>query len=294
MKKIIFLTSFLALATSVVFGQTIPNPSFEDWSTATTPEPVGWASSNAYATALSAGVTVTKVTPGQAGTSAADLVSKSGATVVPGLITTGTISGTTVIGGLAYTTRSTNLTGYYQYTPSGADVALVSVFLSKRNLTTNKRDTIAYGTFTPNSTVTTYTAFDVVLNYTKYNNAAAPDSELIIMSSSKNFTAAIAGSVLLVDNLSFSGVFTGINESNITANSSAYPNPAVNELTITTDEQANGISLYDIAGRKMDEVTVENKMALINTAIYAKGIYYYTVTGRNNAVMSKGKFAVVK
>lgn len=300
MKKVTFLTSLCALATSVVFGQLV-NGDLETWSVVGGYDtPTGWATSNAALGTTA--TTVTKSTDFHSGAFAAKLEGKQGVVnvppfgpvpvVVPGLITTGQLSGTSVVGGQAYTTKSISLTGYYKYTPSGADLALIEVSLFKRNSSTNKRDRIAYGKLETGAEPN-YTLFDIKLVYDPAFTAD-PDSQLITISSSKSITAAVANSLLYVDHVEFTGIVTGINESNITANSSAYPNPAVNELTITTDEKANSIALYDIAGRMMDEVAVENKTANVNTSAYAKGIYYYTVLGINNAMMSKGKFAIVK
>jgi len=167
--------------------------------------PINWYTSNSYSTYNSAGATVSKSTDAKGGLFAARLEGKNAALLgktIPGVITTGILKGgINVSGGQLYTIRSQKLTGYYKYSPQGADMAGFEVLLTKWNPTTLKRDTIAYGNVSKGAAAG-YTAFNVPLTY---KTTDAPDSQLVVISSSADRLNAIAGSVLLIDGLLFIG-----------------------------------------------------------------------------------------
>src|SRR5579883_753034 len=96
MKK---LSSFLLalLFTSAMYAQ-IPNPGFETWNTVGSYNvPAGWDNLNSMTTAMST-YTCTKGTPGYAGASYLQLISKTvtGLGVVPGIAVSGVMNKTTM------------------------------------------------------------------------------------------------------------------------------------------------------------------------------------------------------
>jgi hypothetical protein len=300
MKKITYLIAVLAVATSVAFGQGIvPNGSMERWSTVGGYEnPDKWNTSNgSLGTTV---VNVTKSTVFQDSAFAARLEAKTVlaggffSTPVPGVITTGSISGVTITGGQPYSQKPLKLTGYYQYTPTGTDTASMEVLLTRWNTTSKARETVASGIYFSNATLTTYTPFTVNLVYNK-SITAAPDTQLIIISTSKNRQKAVSGSFMFVDHMAWSGIVTGTYEINNVSFNRIYPNPANNEVTITNNSGvSNLMAVYDISGRKLDEVVLENSNTTLNTSAYSKGLYYFTVLGNDNTILERGKFVIMK
>lgn len=85
----------------------------------------------------------------------------------------------------------------------------------------------------------------------------------------------------------------GINELSITGKVSAYPVPCTSQITFTTTGNATGyINVYDIAGRKIEQVEMKNDMVNVNTGSYATGMYLYTMTDQNGNILDNGKFMV--
>ena len=80
---------------------------------------------------------------------------------------------------------------------------------------------------------------------------------------------------------------TGItkNKANGTIGLNAYPNPVINELTIDLAEGNEILSykLLDAIGRTVLIGNLDNAQTTINTSSLANGVYYLTVTNRNEA-----------
>lgn len=88
---------------------------------------------------------------------------------------------------------------------------------------------------------------------------------------------------------------TGINEVLSSANVTVFPNPAENELNITIDgSKTESVQLFDITGRLMNTYAVENNYVLINTTAFANGIYTYSIIGKENVILNRGKFTIAK
>jgi hypothetical protein len=161
------------------------------------------------------------------------------------MLSTGTIQDLLVSGGQSYTTRSDRLKGYYQYTPAGNDLASMEVLLSKWNPVSRKRDTIAYG-IAKKASANTYTPFEVLLIYK--NMDSAPDSQLVILSSSVNRTNPPNGSVLLLDNLSFSGPLSAIAPECRLQATSLFPNPVHGQFTLRSPYDLKDLTIYNLMG----------------------------------------------
>ena len=231
---------FIALV-FLVFSKCLLAQTFE--------EPSDWATSNRYSIGNGAGPSVTRSASARTGLSAARLETKYSATLaqnIPGTITTGSISGTKAYGGQTYATRSQKLVGYYTYNPAGSDMAHVAVLLSKWNASTLKKDTIAFGHAALGS-ANIFKYFEVVL---AYRSNAAPDSQLVIISSSQSPATVSAGSILVADDVSFTG--TLVNTGTITRGKSQasliYPNPASALFTLHTEEAIETLSIVNFEG----------------------------------------------
>ncbi len=87
----------------------------------------------------------------------------------------------------------------------------------------------------------------------------------------------------------------GISENNEIASGAAFPNPAQNEITILTDaSKQKSIEVFDMTGRKIESFLVTNNLTRINSSAYANGMYSYSITNKDNAIIYKGKFAISK
>ena len=84
-----------------------------------------------------------------------------------------------------------------------------------------------------------------------------------------------------------------INELSISGRVSAYPNPCTSQITFQAPgNDVQFINVYDVAGRKLEQVEMKNGMNTLNTSSYAGGMYLYTLTDRNGNILDRGKFMV--
>lgn len=297
MKKTLLLSSFLISA--VAASAQIPNAGFESWSTTGGySNPDSWGTLNAMTTSMSV-YTAEKGMPGSPGTSYLKLTSKTvtGMGVMPGIAATGTINMSTmnVTGGFAYATRPANLTGSWQYMAmSGSDQGLIAVYLTKWNSTTMMRDTVANALRSLSGMAMSWATFSIPLTYKK---GFAPDSALIVMSSSGMTPAD--GSYLFVDNLAFAGSGpTAISSTeSIINNVTLYPNPAKDKLNISYSIKEGGnhtIQILDLLGKTVSNQTVRavqgNNRISIDIPTLVAGTYLLTLS--NGAEHSTHKIII--
>ena len=89
-------------------------------------------------------------------------------------------------------------------------------------------------------------------------------------------------------------VGVGVPELTIPNSELVYPNPAENEINFIADAtNQKAIQIFDIAGRLIDTITVTNNQTIINTSGYSNGMYMYNVIGKDNSILTKGKFAII-
>lgn len=301
MRKILLTLIVLATVFSFSYSQTIPSGDMESWKqTGSYFEPVGWMTANQLASF--GGITVFKETTDvHGGATAARMETVQGSFTFPGAMVAGNASfglgGVTPTGGFPCASRVKSLTGWYKYSPGAGDSCLIQAWLFRRNPVTHARDTVATMSFKWGDSVKVYTQFSVDF---KYNTTSAggetPDSALILISASEILTAAKLGSVLLIDDLAFSGTVASVD--NIALNKakvSVYPNPAVSFVEFKVDNrQVSKIIIYDILGKKIRTQNVENAVVPIPTADMQNGMYFYQLTGKAGEVISTGKFSVRK
>ncbi len=87
----------------------------------------------------------------------------------------------------------------------------------------------------------------------------------------------------------------GINEYTEGGMESVFPNPAENEINFVADaSKQQSIQIFDIAGRMIDSFLITNEKTTVNTSAYSNGLYTYSVIGKDNSVINRGKFTVNK
>ena len=242
MKKIYFLLFFFCV--SFAYAQTqLPEGGFNNWTISSTgeyEEPSGnfWTTLNSLKL-LGGPVTVRKSTDFHLGTFAARLETKQwGSFLLPGLLVSGSFETEApfIIQGKPFTEKPMKFKGWYKYTSVNNDSAAIVTLLTKYNNASNKRDTIALAVLKVKNTVSSYTPFDINIDYTQ--NGVNPDSITVVFSSSangENFQGQV-GSILWVDDVSLE-YSTGVQESLLPEfGINIFPSPANQTININCSD----------------------------------------------------------
>ena len=301
---------------SKTFAQVIPNGGFETWTNLILfSEPQGYVTTNYASILLGTGglprANVSKSTTKHSGTYAAKLESyaqNTGDTSgVPGLMITGTLDiananiqpGIPISGG-----RPTELNGFYKYAQGNrADSGLITVLLTKYDPLAGGLNIVGIGggVF---SNASSYTAFTAPIQYLTQDT---PDTVIIIMGTtttigldSTALTSAPVGSVLYVDDLTFSGnAPNSVGSLDKLIEAALYPNPSADKITVDYTQATSSeveIKLVSLDGR---EVYVDHKYfnagkqkLEIDLANINAGMYQLVVNTTDGAV--RKAVAVVK
>jgi hypothetical protein len=65
-----------------------------------------------------------------------------------------------------------------------------------------------------------------------------------------------------------------------------YPNPTQNQVTVK-NKDAKKLQLFDVQGKLLQSVTVNNSNQTINLSSYATGTYYIQITLSNDKIVSE-------
>ncbi len=185
--------------------------------------------------------------------------------------------------------RPAQLNFWYKYLPVGIDTGEVKIILKKA--IGGVSYTIGYGSASLYQTLT-YTQMITDIDY--FSNEI-PDSCVITFASSKGKASARPGSTLFLDDIEFSG-WVGIAEPEKSEEEvKVYPNPAKENITFELKiAAAKSIRINDITGKNIAIFSINNSSVNINTSTYQQGIYLYEIEDKNDALLTKGKFNVVK
>ena len=83
-------------------------------------------------------------------------------------------------------------------------------------------------------------------------------------------------------------VNTGISNNYVKNNTvNCFPNPVKESLTISLNEQASNIEIYDILGNNIYKTTKSSLNTRVNTENFMKGIYFIKIIFNNNSVITK-------
>lgn len=281
-KHLLHLAACFLLSTGIS-AQTIPNNSFETWNAGPGYEdPDQWTTLNPFST-TGAPITVTKSLNAQDGSFAMQLESKA--------TSTDTIAATAWLGGangrgLPFTQRPGYFNVHAQYFPIGGDTAHIYVEFWKNNGTASTRVGDAMVRLLGN--LASYTLSSTLISW---YGTTAPDSVRIVVLASSLYEP-MPGTILLVDNMTFSGA-AGIHDHTNAVNISVYPNPAKDIVRFDSPEALSVIEIYDLSGRMVAAHEVNGQEAMINTSVLEAGIYIYSVKDTDNKVINRGKLNVV-
>lgn len=250
--------------------QTIPNGTFDQWTTVTQNELEGWEYFNNTET-------ISRVTDKYKGTYALKLenIEFGGGDVGPGFISNGDNNG------LPYTKTVDTLIGWYKYSTPGNDSGSVSVSLAKNGMGVG-------GGFIYLTPKTTYTYFEIPLFA-----MSAPDSLRISIASSSGMNP-VAGSILIIDEVQLKSapLNTGLNPfAKVKTFSMAYPNPATNMLYIQTTETHDlELSIYDVTGKLVNSASFTKGQTIeLNISSLPAGLYSYQLQSADG-YLSQNKF----
>jgi len=209
---------------------TIPNGSFESWTTLQTDKPDGWydeglaaikstnSQTQSYALLLTSTVSVY---------SNGNISGQVGTAYYPNNCQ----SNCNPIGGSPLIKQQDTLEGYYQYIPMHTDTANIYLQFIKNGVSVNGTSINLYSTVSSGK----YTKFKI-----PFDNTPSADTVQISISSSYSSHSSptcCAGSQLYIDNLYFASVGTtlGIPEYQLPGEFSVYPNPANESFKVKLD-----------------------------------------------------------
>ncbi|MBK7211975.1 MAG: T9SS type A sorting domain-containing protein [Bacteroidales bacterium] len=299
MKTVLYLIALIVFP--LVIQAQIANPGFENWTNfGTYDSPDSWGNLNA--TTASTGIfTVTKGTTAPAsGAAYIKLMTREigGNTITPGIIVTGQLDPVThrPISGFAYTGRPEKLKGKWQYMGYGADVASISAWLTRWNPLTQQRDTIARLNGSPSGMLHSWGNFSFSFEYQSGNN---PDTAVVMISSSSQ--TPVKNSFIWIDDVSFDGTVTGLENPVSVQSFNVFPNPATSYTKVNLVSQQQGlvrIVLSDNIGNQVleteegvsvgsNQITLDLSSGRIKSGIYFLQVYTSSQTYARKLIIRK-------
>lgn len=201
MKKLLLTMMILCLiSANSLLAQTITNNSFENWTKKMLYEyPESYFTSNTQLMLMNLPANVTKTTDKQQGSYAAKLETMaSGTDTIQGIMLLGAAAfGQSSLAGVPYTERPTSLTGFAKYNINPGDTGAILVMFKRMGMP------IGIGALTFYGSQTSYTVFNIPIQF--FVPVVMPDSMVMIVTSSSLDGNRIPGSVLLIDDLKFTG-----------------------------------------------------------------------------------------
>jgi hypothetical protein len=280
MKKIFFSLMTVFCGIGLFLQAQIPNNGFENW---TAGNPDGWATSNVFPAGI---VTVTQTTDKHGGTYAlrGEVINFMGMPMAP-VVQSGPDAT-----GSAISEKYQSFEVFYKFTSVEGDKFSVNVGFEKEG------NPIAQGAAALPMNVGSYTYLSVPMEYFVDD---VPDWAIIQIS----ITGPIAGndyhvgSVMFIDDLSFS-METGIGDQEMPGyHVKCYPNPASDLLYLNVNEAFSGdalVKVFDICGQEVKSITcgqpAVGKDLQISVAGLTSGLYFYTIEGHTGHY--SGKFTV--
>jgi len=245
----------------------LPNNSFENWTPVQSETPNGWETYNNYTTVY--GIEpVTKTTDMNAGSFAAEIetIEIFGDTI-PGMLLYGEINNNMDPSPIPYSASPISLAGFYKYTPSNLDQAVVSFeFYNSGNVVGSNQ------LFLPPAA--SYTSFSLSTNIT-----VAPDSLILVFLSGEN-----AGSILKVDDVQFTGGDLSVNDI-FSFNYGIYPNPTSDIITISGSMTGNyTVSLTDLSGKLIFTEIRNTAQSIVDVSQIPAGVYTLTIETKENSL----------
>ncbi len=254
----------------------IPNNSFENW-TAITETEADYFSSFNFFTAPVGPSGLSQTTDKYTGTYAAQLETyfyPMWGDTIPGFLTTGAldISNPGNFMPTPYVAEPATFSGFYKYAGVGADFGQVSIQFYQAGSVVAGFNQILPG-------AATYTPMGGSIG----SFSGTPDSMIIYF-----FAGNTPGSILKVDDISFSGGTVGMQEMMKSLGINVYPNPVTNYLNLEWNGSLNEtirFVVFDISGNEvyssaLNSNSGKNKYAY-DFSFLPAGAYSFTLSGNN-------------
>ena len=170
----------------------------------------------------------------------------------------------------------TSLGFYYKYSSPGTDTAQAIVVLTKWNGTSRSTYQFFFTLFKQS----TYT--NIMLDLTTYG-AIAVDSAYIEFDASQSNSAAVVGSLLEIDNVSFDGLAipTGVFAPSSSTNSmNVYPSPSSSLVNVQTTINIANVSVLNTLQQEVNAqvVSISGNKAVVDLSTLNPGLYIIRVT----------------
>ena len=250
-------------------------------------------------------VTVYKTTDKYSGTYAAKAISKSFplgpiTIFIPGMIGTATMEMQgvrAILGRPCADCKPIGFSGYYKFEPVNGDSCGAVILLSRWNPTAKKRDTIGYGRMVQKEPVSTYTKFEVPINYT--GTGSVDTITLLVVSSAGfnlvNFMGSVGqvGNTMYVDELmlDYPAGVQQVLMPDVTV--SVYPNPASDILNVELSKIVKGglIEIYSNGGKLVDSFQVSDSKFQVPVYSLPNGAYYFRLL-EGKSLLNTGTFMI--
>jgi fluoride ion exporter CrcB/FEX len=289
--RLLLTLGLTGLALAPAHAQAVTNGGFETWAARSgVDSPTGWLTTDdvvlaAFGLPLPSG-SFTKTTDVHGGTYALRLETKSTLVgALPGAVGTGTKVGRNIAlpGGVPFTGRPAMLQFYYKLSgpqpPVAANGAFAQVLLTRTVNGTAQPVATAQQLIT--TLASSYVLVQVPLTYT---SSAAPDSMRLAFSSGAipsltGVSTATVGTVLQIDDVSFTGVATASRSAALNAAVGVYPNPSPNGryvLTAAPALLAAPLTVADATGRIVHREGASAQLApsrTLDLTGLARGLY---------------------
>ena len=271
----------------------LPNNSFENWATPTYIAANNWSSSDDVTAPLGGPTSLVQSSDAHSGKYAAQITTEytTFGHIEGGIILSGPLptNGGGIKGGFAYNNKPSVLTFYYKYSSyNGLDSALAVVYFYKNGKTLD-----SFYTRLPQ--VSAYTKDSIAIPYN--TSGSEPDNATIGFASSDivyGKSDVAQGSVLLIDDIAFSGGNTGIEKDRVLVTANMFPNPAFSNVQIQCYSRADvntSFTLYDALGRealtKQIHLAQGNNTFNIDVRGLCPGVYIYRLQGGLDELTSK-------
>jgi len=204
--------------------------------------------------------------------------------------------------GAPYTwlTKAQRFQGFHLAFPLNGDSTAAILLLSKWNIVTGKRDTIAYTKLIFQGIIDTWTEFDEPINY--WDNTTMPDSITILLLSCGGYNALqMMASVGQVGSRAFFDDVTLTNIAGIEmllipdVDVELAPVPASESLQVTLSEPVKNcfFEVYDALGKLSGRFSLNGTSVKLDIGGLPDGMYYYKVTSASKK-LNTGSFVISK
>lgn len=150
---------------------------------------------------------------------------------------------------------------------------------------------------TTSQTISSSIGGGVTVNYIVYDYYSADDSKAPIFTiNTSTITSGFGTSTQTIVTVLKNYNDVSVKEKSKNAiELSVFPNPASNFINFTTlSTEAVKILVFDVTGKIIASELMETGKAKMNTGSLTSGVYLYHVIGKNNQVLTTGKFNVTK